>query len=66
MKNNFEWTCQHTWNRSAYNTLWCLIGCSIGDFGTIVLFQFCQRKALHFLSIILSLKTKSAFSHFTP
>ena len=30
------------------------------------LFQFCQRKALHFLSIILSLKTKSAFSHFTP
>ena len=39
MKKNFEWTCQHTWKRSAYNTLWCLIGCSIGDFGTIVFFQ---------------------------
>ena len=39
MKNNFEWTCKHTWKRSAYNTLWCLIGCSIGDFGTIVFFQ---------------------------
>ena len=39
MKKNFEWTCKHTWKRSAYNTLWCLIGCSIGDFGTIVFFQ---------------------------
>ena len=39
MKKNFEWTCQHTWKRSAYNTLWCLIGCSIGDFGTIIFFQ---------------------------
>tara|TARA_B100000579_G_C22816410_1_gene848086 strand:- start:820 stop:1236 length:417 start_codon:yes stop_codon:yes gene_type:complete len=25
--------------RSAYNTFWCLIGCSIGDFGTIYFFQ---------------------------
>ncbi len=39
MKKHFEWTCKHTWKRSAYNTLWCLIGCSIGDFGTIVFFQ---------------------------
>ena len=39
MKKNFEWTCKHTWKRSAYNTLWCLIGCSIGDFGTIAYFQ---------------------------
>ena len=28
-----------TWKESAYNTLWCLIGCSIGDFGTIFYFQ---------------------------
>ncbi len=40
MKRNFKWTCKHTWKRSAYNTLWCLIGCSIGDFGTIMFFQF--------------------------
>ena len=24
----------------AHNTKWCLIGCSIGDFGTIAAFQF--------------------------
>ena len=24
---------------SSYNTMWCLIGCSIGDFGTILFFQ---------------------------
>lgn len=34
------WLCAHTWRRSAYNTLWCLIGCAIGDFGTIAYFQF--------------------------
>ena len=42
MKNtneNFNWTCKHTWNLSAKNTLWCLLGCSIGDFGTILFFQ---------------------------
>ena len=33
------WHCKHTWNTSAYNTMWCLIGCSIGDFGTIAFFQ---------------------------
>ena len=35
----FSWTCRHTWGRSAINTLWCLLGCSIGDFGTIFFFQ---------------------------
>ena len=33
------WKCGHTWRRSAINTLWCLLGCSIGDFGTIGFFQ---------------------------
>jgi len=28
-----------TWKESAYNTMWCLIGCSIGDFATITFFQ---------------------------
>jgi len=36
---NFNWSCKHTWNLSAKNTLWCLLGCSIGDFGTILFFQ---------------------------
>ena len=34
------WRCKHTWASSAHNTMWCLIGCSIGDFGTIAFFQF--------------------------
>ena len=36
---NFNWSCKHTWSLSAKNTLWCLLGCSIGDFGTILFFQ---------------------------
>ena len=36
---NFNWFCKNTWNISAKNTLWCLLGCSIGDFGTILFFQ---------------------------
>ena len=36
---NFNWSCNHTWKVSAKNTLWCLLGCSIGDFGTILFFQ---------------------------
>ena len=35
----FNWSCKHTWKRSAKNTAWCLSGCSIGDFGTILFFQ---------------------------
>ena len=35
----FHWRCKHTWRRSAKNTAWCLLGCSIGDFGTILYFQ---------------------------
>ena len=38
--SNFHWKCKHTWRRSAKNTAWCLLGCSIGDFGTILFFQF--------------------------
>ncbi len=40
LKNeSFNWTCKKTWKKSAKNTLWCLLGCSIGDFGTILFFQ---------------------------
>ena len=37
--SNFNWSCKHTWKRSAKNTAWCLLGCAIGDFGTILFFQ---------------------------
>tara|TARA_B100000408_G_scaffold70736_1_gene54133 strand:+ start:2519 stop:2962 length:444 start_codon:yes stop_codon:yes gene_type:complete len=39
VSSSFHWQCRHTWQRSAKNTLWCLLGCSIGDFGTILFFQ---------------------------
>ncbi len=38
----FNWSCNHTWGRSAKNTAWCLLGCAIGDFGTILFFQLTQ------------------------
>ncbi len=37
---DFNWSDISVWKQSAYNTMWCLIGCSIGDFGTIAAFQF--------------------------
>ena len=36
----FHWKDKAVWRQSANNTKWCLIGCSIGDFGTIAAFQF--------------------------
>ena len=36
---NFHWSCKHTWKISAKNTGWCLLGCAIGDLGTILFFQ---------------------------
>ena len=42
---NFNWSCKHTWKRSAKNTAWCLLGCAIGDLGTILFFQLTK---IHF------------------
>ena len=35
-----NWRCKHTWKTASYNTSWCLVGCAIGDLGTIAYFQF--------------------------
>ena len=48
----FHWKCKHTWRMSAKNTLWCLLGCSIGDFGTILYFQL-NANNLPTLSIMI-------------
>ena len=37
---SIDWVCKSTWKKAIYNTTWCLLGCSIGDFGTIAYFQF--------------------------
>ena len=39
---SIEWNCLNTWKKASINTLWCLLGCSIGDFGTIYFFQISQ------------------------
>ena len=44
-ETNFNWSCKHTWKISAKNTMWCVVGCSIGDFGTILFFQLSK---IHF------------------
>jgi hypothetical protein len=42
LKTSISWKCKHTWRRASVNTLWCLLGCSIGDFGTIYFFQITE------------------------
>jgi len=39
IRESISWTCRSAWKTASKNTLWCLLGCSIGDFGTIFLFQ---------------------------
>ena len=40
--SNIDWNCRHTWKTSAKNTAWCVLGCALGDFGTILFFQLSQ------------------------
>ena len=40
--SNIDWNCKHSWKTSAKNTAWCVLGCAIGDFGTILFFQLSQ------------------------
>ena len=65
---SFDWTCINTWKQSAYNTLWCLIGCSIGDIGTILYFQIMNvgwnTFFIMFLAIINGLITSIALETF--
>ena len=40
INSSIDWKCKHTWRKASKNTFWCLLGCSIGDLGTIAFFQF--------------------------
>ena len=42
MTQAINWNCKNTWKLSAKNTAWCVLGCAIGDFGTILFFQLSQ------------------------
>ena len=42
MSSTIDWNDTQTWKVSAKNTFWCLLGCAIGDLGTILFFQLSQ------------------------
>lgn len=52
MAMNISWKVTSTWKQASKNTLWCLLGCSIGDFGTIAYFQV-NRIAWPVLAIMI-------------
>ena len=39
MSSTIDWSDRQIWKTSAKNTFWCLLGCAIGDLGTILFFQ---------------------------
>ena len=61
MSSTIDWSCKQTWKVSAKNTFWCLLGCAIGDFGTILFFQITKIPfpvlAIMILAIINGLVT---------
>ena len=63
-----DWRCRHTWRAASRNTMWCLVGCSIGDFGTIAFFQFTgipwPTMAIMILAIVNGLLTSIALETF--
>lgn len=38
--DGFNWSDGGVWKQSANNTKWCLIGCSIGEFGTLAYYSY--------------------------
>ena len=52
MTLDISWKVKSTWTQASKNTLWCLLGCSIGDFGTIYFFQV-TKIAFPMLGIML-------------
>ena len=55
IKEKFDWFCKTTWSKSRYNTLWCLVGCSIGDFGTIYYFQITPHSLSVFFVMLIAI-----------
>ena len=65
---SIDWACKGTWRQVCINTAWCLMGCSIGDFGTILFFQLTgilwPVLAIMTLAIINGLLTSIALETF--
>jgi len=52
---NITWNNRKNWIKSAHNTKWCLIGCAIGDFGTIAYFQLTEHNLSTFIVLMLAM-----------
>jgi len=65
---NIDWVDRSTWRQASINTSWCLLGCSIGDLGTILFFQLTQipwsTLAIMSLAIVNGLLTSIALETF--
>ena len=65
---SISWRCKSTWDKASVNTLWCLLGCSIGDFGTILFFQYSSyslaTEYIMLLAIINGILTSIALETF--
>lgn len=63
-----DWGCKPTWRTASKNTAWCLLGCAIGDLGTIAFFQFTgipwPTLAIMTLAVINGLLTSIALETF--
>jgi len=66
--SSISWSCRHTWKQASINTFWCLLGCSIGDMGTILFFQLTgipwPTLAILALAIVNGLLTSIALETF--
>ena len=56
------WSDAKIWKRASFNTLNCLIGCSIGDFGMILFLQFYFPNTSMMIQMILATATGLATS----
>jgi cation transport ATPase len=54
MKEESFWTDAKKWKRASFNTLNCLIGCSIGDFGMLIFLQAFYPGTSMFLQMTLA------------
>jgi hypothetical protein len=52
---SITWKNKKNWIKSAHNTKWCLIGCAIGDFGTIAYFQFTEHSSSTLTVMLLAM-----------
>jgi len=53
-KESSFWQNNYNWKRASFNTLNCLIGCSIGDFGMIIFLQAYYPETSMFWQMVLA------------